>query len=62
MGQVQKPSFKILMNIKTSNISSHRDKEDLGRRREDWVTRQGEQGLREEIKAAAAALCLLTAD
>lgn len=62
MGQVQKPSFKILINIKTSNISSHRDKEDLEKRREDWVTRQGEQGLREEIEAAAAALCLLTAD
>lgn len=47
MGQAQKPSFKMFIIIKASGISSHTDRDDLGKTGEDQDTRQGEKGFRE---------------
>lgn len=54
MGWAQKPSIKMLIIIKASSISSHTDKDALGRTGEDQDTRQGEQGFRGDTDSSSS--------
>lgn len=54
MGWAQKPSVKMLISIKASSISSHTDRDDLGRTGEDQDTRQGEQGFRRDTGSSSS--------